>query len=289
MTPLRQRMIEDMRVRQFSPHTQAAYLQQVRRFAEHFHRSPEGLGPDEIRTYQLYLTDGRRLAPASIRIAIAALRFLYTVTLKRPWRVEEVLPTPQHAQRLPVVLSPSEVEQVLAAAPGLQYRTILTTCYATGLRISEVLHLRVRDIDSQRMVIRVDLGKGLKDRYVMLSPQLLTLLRTWWRATRPTDWLFPGGRPGQPLGRTGAEDACRRIRQHVGFTKPVHPHALRHAFAVHLLESGTDLRTIQLLLGHRSLSTTARYLRIATNTVCATASPLERLTPVEGTIPPPAF
>ena len=277
MTSLRRRMLEDMQLRNLSPHTQTTYVQHVARFACHFQQSPEALGPEEIRAYQLYLTRDRKLAVASVLIAVAALRFLYTVTLKQPWRIDAVLPVPHKPQRLAVVLSPDEVLQFLDGVPGLKHRAILTTCYAAGLRISEVLHLRPRDIDSHRMVIRVEQGKGQQDRYVMLSPKLLELLRTWWRVAHPTTWLFPGGRPEQAISKAAVERACQKAQRRARIAKPISPHALRHAFAVHLLESGTDVRTIQLLLGHRSLATTARYLRIATIKVCATTSPLDWL------------
>ena len=288
MTALRQRMLEDMQVRNFSPHTQSTYVLQVALFARQFQQSPEGLGPEEIRAYQIYLTNERKLAVASILIAVAALRFLYTVTLKKTWRVEDIIPAPKKPQRLPVVLSPDEVLQFLACVPSPKHRAILTTCYAAGLRISEVLHLRPTDIDSRRMVIRVDQGKGQKDRYVMLSPKLLELLRTWWRVDRSSAWLFPGDRPGQAISKDAVEQACQKARRRCGIPKPITPHLLRHAFAVHLLEAGTDVRTIQLLLGHRSLATTARYLRIATIKVCATRSPLDWLPcPVIPEPPPP--
>lgn len=277
MTSLRQRMLEDMQVRNFSPHTQRSYVQQVSQFARYCQQSPDQLGQEEIRCYQLYLTNDRKLAVSSVRLAVAALRFLYTVTLKKGWRVEDIIPTPKKPQRLPIVLSPDEVLQFLGCVAGLKHHAILTTCYAAGLRISEVLHLRPTDIDSRRMVIRVDQGKGQKDRYVMLSPKLLELLRTWWRLERPTPWLFPGDRPGQAISKDAVEQACQKARRRCGISKPITPHLLRHAFAVHLLESGTDVRTIQLLLGHRSLATTARYLRIATIKVCATTSPLDWL------------
>jgi site-specific recombinase XerD len=246
------------------------------------------LGPAEIRAYQVYLAIEKRLTPASLAVAVAALRFLYTVTLQRAWTVEVVIPTPKVPDKLPVVLSPDEVLQFLACAPGPTHRAILTTCYAAGLRISEVLHLRPTDIDSRRMVIRVDQGKGQQDRYVMLSPKLLELLRTWWRVERSPVWLFPGDRPGQAISKTAVEKACHTARRRCGSPKPITPHLLRHAFAVHLLEAGTDVRTIQLLLGHRSLATTARYLRIATIKVCATPSPLDWLPcPVTPAPPPP--
>jgi len=291
MTALRQRMVEDMQVRNFSLHTQRSYAQQVSQFARYFQQSPDRLGPEEIRGYQLYLTNDRKLAVSSVLLAVAALRFLYTVTLKKDWRVEDIIPAPKKPQRLPIVLSPDEVIQFLDCVPGLKHRAILTTCYAAGLRISEVLHLRPTDIDSCRMVIRVDQGKGQKDRYVMLSPKVLEWLRTWWLMERPIQWLFPGDRPGQAIRKDAVEQACQKARRRCRISKPITPHLLRHAFAVHLLESGTDVRTIQLLLGHRSLATTARYLRMSTIKVCSTTSPLDwlprPLTP-EPPPPPPA-
>lgn len=289
MTPLRQRMTEDMRVRNLAPNTQTSYVQQVSLFARHFNKSPELLGPEEIRTYQLYLTDEKKLAPSSILIAVAALRFVYKVSLKKGWTVEDVIPAPKKPEKLPVVLSPEEVLQFLDCVGSIKHRAILTTCYAAGLRISEAIHLRPIDIDKQRMVIRVEQGKGQKDRYVMLSPKLLEILRNYWRAARPAgEWIFEGDIAGQPINRSSVELACQKARQRSGIRKPITPHSFRHAFAVHLLESGTDIRTIQLLLGHRSLATTARYLRIATSKVCSTSSPLDLLPrPVEPAPPTP--
>ena len=277
MTVLRQRMTEDMQVRNLSLNTQTSYLQQVTRFARHFGKSPALLGPEEIRTYQVYLTNERKLAPGSIQIAIGALRFLYGVTLKEDWSFDEVLPRPKAPKKLPIILSPEEVLHFLDCVKARKHRVILTVCYAAGLRISEAVRLTAPAIDSQRMVIRVEQGKGQKDRYVMLSPKLLEVLRSYWKAVRPEAWLFPGGIPGQPISRDAVGMACQGARQLSGLVKPVTPHSLRHAFAVHLLESGTDVRTIQLLLGHRSLATTASYLRIATTKVCAASSPLDLL------------
>lgn len=277
MTPLRRRMLEDMQIRNFSQNTQDTYLLQVGLFARHFSKSPEALGPEEIRTYQVYLSNEKQLAPGSVLIATAALRFLYRVTLKKDWDVEHVIPAPKKPQTLPVVLSPEEVRQFLSCVSRRKARTVLTVCYAAGLRISEAIALKPTDIDSQRMTIRVAQGKGQKDRYVMLSEQLLGILRDWYRVARPKSWLFPGVIPGSHITRDGIGDACKRGVQRSGLSKPVTPHSLRHAFAVHLLEYGADLRTIQLLLGHRSLSTTARYLRLATSKVCATRSPLDLL------------
>ncbi len=285
MTPLRQRMTEDMQLRNLGPHTQRAYLQYVSQFAGHFHRSPELLGPAEIRAFQLHLNRDRQLAASSVGVAVAALRFLYKVTLRRGWNLDDIIPTSRRPQRLPTILSPQEVADFLDAISSLKHRVILTVCYAAGLRISEAVRLRPGAIDSQRMTIRVEQGKGQKDRYVMLSPKLLDLLRSYWRAARPKEWLFPGDVAGQPITSSAVEDVCRIVRRQGGIAKPVTPHALRHAFAVHLLESGADLRTIQLLLGHRSLNTTAKYLRLATSRICATASPLDALRAASATPP----
>lgn len=285
MTPLRLRMIEDMQIRNLAPLTQSAYLLQVSLFARHFGQSPERLGREDIRAYRLYLAQDKHLAANSISVAVAALRFFYTVTLKQAWTVDADIPTCRLPQKLPQVLSQKEVGQFLDAVESLKHRVILTVCYAAGLRVSEAVRLKPAAIDSRRMVIRVEEGKGRKDRYVMLSPKLLDILRDYWKATRPTEWLFPGDRPGRPITRFAVERVCQETRQRSDITKPVTPHSLRHAFAVHLLESGADLRTIQLLLGHRSLTTTSRYLRIATSKVCATASPLDSLVSVLPAVP----
>lgn len=277
MTSLRKRMIEDMQVRNLALNTQRSYLEQVSRFARHFNKSPEQLGPEDIRAYQLYLTNEKKLAPSSVVTAVAALRFVYKVSLKKHWQFEDVIPAPKKPQKLPVVLSPEEVLQFLSCIDSNEHRAILTTCYAAGLRISEAVCLKTADIDSHRMVIHVDQGKGQKDRYVMLSPTLLEILRTWWRVNKPRHWLFPGDMPGRHISTFAVGRACQKARQTSGIRKPITPHSLRHGFAVHLLESGTDVRRIQLLLGHRSLATTARYLRIATSKVCSTSSPLDLL------------
>jgi site-specific recombinase XerD len=213
---------------------------------------------------------------SSRTVAVSALRFLYHVTLKQD-RIIETIPFPKQEYPLPVIVSPEEVLRLLEAAPSLTHHVIFSTLYGTGLRVSEALHLRVPDLDSQRMMIRIEQGKGHRDRYVPLSPKLLELLRTYWRKTRPQPWLFPGQFPNQPLRREAVRDAIARASEHAGLKKQISPHSLRHAYAVHLLEAGTDIRKIQLLLGHRSLSTTARYLRLATTTVCATTSPLDLL------------
>lgn len=227
MSPLRHRMIEDMQIRNLAPHTQRAYVQQISQFARHFGKSPELLGAADIRAYQIHLTQDRRLSASSILVAVAAIRFLYKVTLKREWNIEEVVPTCRKPQRLPVVLSRDEVSRFLDAVAMPKHRVILTVCYAAGLRISEAVRLTPAAIDSQRMVIRVAEGKGRKDRYVMLSPKLLDILRDYWRTTRPKLWLFPGDLPGQPISRFAVAHACRTARCRCDIEKPVTPHALR--------------------------------------------------------------
>jgi integrase/recombinase XerD len=291
MTPLRQRMTEDMEIRNLAHNTQLSYLQQVSSLAKYYQRSPETLGPEEIRAYQVHATTERKLAPGSLCIIASALRFLYKVTLKREW-VDAEIPLPKKPFQLPVILSREEVAHFLESIVSSKHHTILVTAYAAGLRISEATRLKITDIDSQRMMIRVEQGKGAKDRYVMLSPQLLEILRTYWKATRPKEWLFPGDIPGRPITTDAVEQACQKARRVSGIKKPITPHSLRHAFATHLLESGTDVRKIQLLMGHRSLSTTARYLKLATTTVCATTSPfdlLPRPAPTEPPAIPPAY
>ena len=277
MTSLRRRMIEDMQIRNLAVNTQKSYVEQVSQFARHFQKSPELLGPEHIRAYQVHLTNEKKLSTGSITIAISALRFLYGVTLKKDWSFGDLIPAPKAPKKLPVILSPEEVLQFLDCVRSRKHRAILTTCYAAGLRISEAVALTPPTVDSKRMVIRVEQGKGRRDRYVMLSPKLLEVLRAWWRVEKPKDWLFSGDFPGRHITRFAVEKECQKAHRICKISKPITPHSLRHAFAVHLLEQGTDIRTIQLLLGHRSLATTAKYLRIATSKVCSTSSPLDLL------------
>jgi site-specific recombinase XerD len=279
-----------MKIRNLALNTQTSYLQQVSQFACYFGKPPDLLGHEEIRAYQVYLTQEKKLAPKSITIAVSALRFLYKVTLRREWKLEEIIPAPKAPHKLPVILSQEEVLQFLGCVPEGKHRTILTTCYAAGLRISEAVALQVPHIDSRRMVIRVEQGKGQRDRYVMLSSKLLAILRDWWRVERPQHLLFPGDPPAQHISKGAVELACQKAHRLCRIAKPITPHSFRHCFAVHLLEQGTDVRTIQLLLGHRSLATTARYLRIATSKICSTTSPLDLLPqplPAEPTATPP--
>lgn len=276
MTPLRQRMLQDMGIRNLALNTQLAYVQQISAFARHFDCSPDALGPEQVRAYQVHLLEERKLAAGSLSVVAAALRFLYKITLRRAWNDDDT-PMPKRPLKLPIVLSPEEVVRFLACVASTKHRAILTTIYASGLRISEAVQLRPADIDSSRMVLRVDQGKGRKDRYVMLSPRLLEVLREYWRIERPRPWLFPGDGAGRHITKSAVEQACQKAHRAVGIDKPVTPHSLRHAFATHLLEAGTDVRRIQLLLGHRSLATTSRYLKIATSSLCATVSPFDQL------------
>jgi site-specific recombinase XerD len=276
MTALRQRMLEDMRIRNLTDNTQKEYVRSVAAFAKHFGKSPDRLTPEDIRTYQLYLLNEKGLSPSSLNIAVCALRFFYHVTLRVKWDIQAI-PYAREPKKLPVILSRGEVARLLSVVRDLKHRTVLMTAYAAGLRVSEVTRLRIEDIDSQRMCIRVVQGKGHKDRYVMLSEKLLVHLRRYWRAYRPRPWLFPDRSQRGPLPISTVQSVCRRARIDAGIEKPVTPHTLRHCFATHLLEAKTDLRTIQVLMGHRSLSTTAIYLRVAIPDIQNTRSPLDLL------------
>ena len=275
INPLRRRMIEDMKIRNLSPVTQRCYVHAVAKFARHFNRSPDQLELAEIRAYQIHLTS-TGASWAAFNVAVSALRFFYGVTLGRAAMVERI-PYARKQQQLPVILSADEVVRFFAAVPGLKNRTALMTAYAAGLRVSEVVGLRVADIDSDRMLIRVEQGKGHRDRYVMLSAQLLVILRAYWQEARPKHWLFPGRNGKQPLAASTLHVVCRNACKMAKLGKPVSVHTLRHSFATHLLETGTDIRTIQVLLGHQHLSTTARYTQVATTTIGNTISPFDRL------------
>lgn len=275
MSPLRRRMIEDMTVRNLSPATRRSYTYAVAKFSQFFGRSPARLDHDAVRTYQLHLIE-RGLSWQTINHNVCALRFFYQVTLARADVVERIAYA-REPRRLPVVLSSAEVVRFLAAVQGVKARVALTTAYAAGLRVSEVVGLKVSDIDSSRMVIRIEQGKGRKDRYVMLSPQLLGILRSYWRSERPAHWLFPGRDPGSPMDPGGLHAACRAACDDAGLTKRVTVHSLRHSFATHLLENGTDIRVIQVLLGHTNVETTTRYAHVSASIIRSTESPLDRL------------
>ena len=276
MTELRRRMIEELRLRNYAPNTITVYIRCVAQFAQHFRLSPDGLGPEHIRQYQLFLVQSKKVSWPLFNQAVCALRFLYHHVLHRDWMIEYI-PYPRHEAKLPVVLSPAEVAAVFEATHNLKHRTILMTIYAAGLRVSEVTHLRLSDIDSQRQIICVRQGKGHKDRQVMLSPKLLEVLRIYWKSYRPRVWLFPGESPEQPVSSETVWRVCRHAGEAAHLSKPISPHTLRHCFATHLLEEATDLRRIQVLLGHRNLKTTARYLHVSNLAVRTTVSPLERL------------
>ena len=276
MTQLRQRMLDELQRRNYSAGTVRLYLHHVAAYAQHFHRSPDQLGAEEIRQYQLFLIREKKLAWSSYNQIVCALRFFYDKTLKRTFLLQDI-PFPRKEQRLPLILSREEVARILTAPQHLKSRALLMTIYAAGLRRSEVAGLQVTDIDSARMTITIRQGKGQKDRLVMLSPVLLDTLRQYWRQAKPKQWLFPGRTPDQPLTGNDIFMVFHNAVRHAGITKKVSPHSLRHSFATHLLESGTDLRTIQILMGHRSLKTTARYLHISPHQLRATPSPLDSL------------
>ena len=276
MTPLRERMIEDLQLRRLSPHTQEAYIRAVAQLAKHYHRSPDQLTHEQVRAYLVHLVRDRQVSSSSFNQVRCALQFFYRVTLRKDWILEGIV-CAKMEKKLPVILSRAEVAQFLDAIRQPKYRALFMTIYAGGLRVSEVVALRPSDIDSRRMVICVRQGKGKKDRYVMLSPKLLSVLREYWKVARPTEWLFPERDRKQPLHRTTVYQACRRIARRAGLAKNVTPHTLRHTFATHLLEAGTDIRTIQALLGHRILRTTALYTYVSFQKVVATASPLDLL------------
>ncbi len=276
MTALRQRMIEELKLRNFAVNTQEAYLRAVTKFAEHFGKSPDQLGKDEVRTYLLHLVEKRQASWSRYNIALCALRFLYHVVLERDSLLDGV-PFPKGEKKLPVVLSMGEVTQFLRVIRNLKHRAMFMTMYSGGLRVSELLELKASDIDSARMLIRIRQGKGRKDRYVGLSERLLLLLKEYWKARRPTDYLFPGRFPGKPMTRASAGLLCRKIAKQAGLTKRVTPHTLRHSYATHLLECGTDLRTIQILLGHRSIRTTALYTHVSRKTLESTPNLLDLL------------
>jgi len=276
MTNLRRKMLEELQLRNYSPHTQRAYIRWVAKFAQHFKATPDQLGPDHVREYQLFLVQRKKLAWSSFNQAVCALRFFYHDVLHRKWMIEHI-PYPRHEQKLPVVLSPAEVVALFQNTPNLKQRTILMTIYAAGLRVSELINLRVTDIDRQRQIICVRQGKGHKDRQVMLSPKLLEMLQLYWKKYRPMTWLFPGQRPERPITQITVWRICQQARAAAQLVKPVSPHTLRHCFATHLLEEATDLRRIQILMGHRNLKTTARYLHVSNLAVRSTISPLDRL------------
>jgi site-specific recombinase XerD len=286
ISPLRRRMIEDMTIRKFAPKTQHDYVQRIKNFAAFLGRSPDTASFEDVRRYQLHLaTSG--VGVATLNQTVSTLRFFFRVTLKRHDIVEHTHFV-HEPRKLPVVLSPEEVARLLDAAPGLKYKAALSVAYGAGLRASEVVSLKVSDIDSKRMLIRVEQGKGRKDRYVMLSPHLLELLRAWYKAARPQGWLFPGRDPAQPMTTRQLNRACHAAVQMAEINKRVSLHTLRHSFATHLLEQNTDVRVIQVLLGHAKLDTTALYTRVATKTISEVMSPLEHIALKRRELRPPS-
>jgi site-specific recombinase XerD len=287
ISPLRQRMIEDMTVRNFVEKTRNDYVHHVRAFAAFLKRSPDTATPEDLRRFQLYQTQ-TGMRPPSINSAVSALRFFFTVTLDRPDMARH-LTFVREPRKIPAVLSSEEVVHLLEAAPGPKYKAALGVAYGAGLRVSEVVSLKISDVDSKRMLLKVEQGKGRKDRLAMLSPQLLDLLRDWYRIARPQLWLFPGQDPTNHLTPRQLNRAVHVAAHMAGIRKRVTPHTLRHSFATHLLEQNVDIRVIQTLLGHAKLDTTALYTRVATDTIRAVTSPLDRLAPLplSGIQPPP--
>jgi integrase/recombinase XerD len=276
MSPLRRRMIEDMTVRNFAVDTQRNYLRAVKNLAIFLGRSPDTAAAEDLRLFQLHLTE-THVRPPTINGTVTALRFFFSVTVDRS-AVTRPLTFVAEPRKIPVILSPEEVARFLEAAPGPKYKAALSAAYGAGLRVSEVVALKVPDIDSKRMLLRIEQGKGRKDRFAMLSPQLLELLRDWWRIARPQVWLFPGQNPLNHLTTRQLNRAVHTAAHMAEITKRVTPHTLRHSFATHLLEQNIDIRVIQVLLGHAKLDTTALYTRVATNTIRTVISPLDRLT-----------
>ena len=281
VSPLRQRMIDDMRMRKLGEKTQYHYLRAVRQFAKYLGHSPDKASVEDLRNYQLYLVD-HGVSPASLNSAISGLKFFCNVTLDRPELMAKMQPV-HLPRKLPEIMSPDEVKRLIAAAGNLKHQTALALAYATGLRVNEVVHLKVGDIDSQRMTLRVEQGKGQKDRYAMLSPLLLERLRVWWRVARAQGkmldggWLFPGLDPIEPLSTRQLNRAIHAAADEAGIDKRISMHSLRHAFATHLLEQKVDIRLIQVLLGHKKLETTALYAQVATDILREVVSPLEKL------------
>ena len=274
MTPLRQRMLQDMQLRNFSTETQRSYLHYVSGLALHFNTCPSKLGLEDVRQYELNLIEERRLSPQSINCYLAAVKFLYINTLKMPFTSED-FPRQKVPTYLPVVLSRTEIEDFFEQVPGIQNRAVLMVCYGAGLRISEAVSLKISDIDSERMLIRVEQGKGAKDRYTLLGPRLLTVLRTYWKRYQSKLWLFPSMRRDHHVGASRIQQACRDAVKLAHLSRRITPHTLRHSFATHLLEGGTDIRVIQVLLGHSSIKTTAHYTAVSPRTIGVTMSPLD--------------
>ena len=275
-TTLRQRMLEDLRVRNYSPRTQERYVECVASFAKHFGKSPDHLGPKEIRSFQVHLVDKKKCSWTVLNQTVCALRFLYRTTLDKDWVVRHI-PYAKGEKKLPVVLSQREATKMLAVVESMKHLTMLLLGYSGGLRVSEIANLAVTDIDSDRMIIHVRQGKGRRDRIVPLSPVLLSIARQHWLNERPRKFLFPGQDPKRPISRSTIAKVVRKTAQVAGIKKKVTTHTLRHSFATHHLEAGTDLRTLQMLMGHTSLKTTSLYLHVSTEKLRSAKTPLELL------------
>jgi site-specific recombinase XerD len=269
-------MLEELQRRNYSESTTVCYLRQITELARYFRRSPDQLGPEEIKQFQLYLVQEKKVSWATYIQTTAALRFLYVTALGRAYMTEKI-PYPKRPKHLPTVLSREEIIRLLNAARSLKHRALLMALYSAGLRVSEVCRLTVDDIDSSRMVLHVRQGKGNKDRDIMLSPILLETLRQYWKRSRPKRWLFPGYGPDKPMTTKSVFLMVRSVAARAKITKTVSPHTLRHSFATHLLESGTDIRSIQLLLGHSDVSTTIIYLQVSQQHIRKITSPLDQL------------
>ena len=278
VSPLRQRMLDAMAVRNFSDKTRHDYVRQVKSFASFLGHSPDSASADDLRRFQLHQRQNG-VQPASMNSAVSALRFFFGVTLDRP-DMERHLTFVREPRKIPVILSPQEISRLLEAAPGPKYKAAMSAAYSAGLRVSEVVALKVADVDSKRMLLRIEQGKGRKDRLAMLSPRLLDLLRDWYCISRPAVWLFPGRDPMLPMTTRQLTRAVHIAARIAEINKRVTPHTLRHSFATHLLEQNIDIRLIQVLLGHAKLETTALYTQVATNVIRAVTSPLDQLTPL---------
>jgi site-specific recombinase XerD len=277
MTKLRQRFLEDMQLRGLAPTTQRGYVSHVAQLARYYNVSPDQLDPEDIREFLLYLLQDRRLSVEGVNQVASALKFFFLRTLELPWS-DDTFPRARRPHKLPVVLSQEEVVAFFDHIPSLRYRAVLMACYGAGLRVSEAVALKISDIDSKRMVLRVEQGKGRKDRYVPLSERLLKVLRIWYRQRRPpAEWLFPGWRSGQHISQTSLQTACREAALRARISKRVTIHTLRHSFATHLLENGTDIRIIQVLLGHSRIDTTAHYTAVTPQLIGRTVNPLDHL------------
>ncbi len=286
MGQFRDRFERDLKIRGYSPSTVDQYVYCVRNLVKHYRRPPDQLTVEDINNFQLHLTEQRKVAWSTFNLYVVAMRFFFLRTLKKDWDITAI-PYQKTGRQLPEIMSGAELDALFRSVTNIKHRAILMTTYSAGLRVSEVVSLRVSDLDSQRMVIRVEQGKGKKDRYVPLSAALLPILRQYYRAARPGQWLFPGQNPELPLTRTSVEKLFKKSRDRAGISKNVTVHSLRHSFATHLLEKGVDIRTIQQLLGHRCLSSTQIYTHVAKNYVNQAGSPLDSLDGLQQLLPLP--